>query len=99
MQLRLNMRSLKEFSAAEFQRRQGEVQDAALKAPIAITHRGRRRYVLMSIDEFERLEQAASPRAYRLGELPADLAGGLVKAEMDPRHDDLDKLYPPRSAS
>jgi prevent-host-death family protein len=86
------MRVLKEFSAQELQKRLGEVQDAALKAPIAITHRGRRRHVLMSIDEFERLEQAASPRAYRLGELPADLADELVSAEMDSRHDHLDKL-------
>ena len=86
------MRILKEFSAQELQRRLGEVQDAALVAPVAITHRGRRRHVLMSIDEFERLEHAASPRAYRLGELPADLAEGLASAEMDPRHDHLDKL-------
>jgi prevent-host-death family protein len=86
------MRVLKEFTAQELQKRLGEVQDAALKAPIAITHRGRRRHVLMSIDEFERLEQAASPRAYRLGELPADLADELGSAEMDSRHEHLDKL-------
>ncbi len=86
------MRVLKEFTAQELQKRLGEVQDAALKAPIAITHRGRRRHVLMSIDEFERLEQAASPRAYRLGELPADLADELGSAEMNSRHEHLDKL-------
>lgn len=86
------MRVLKEFTAQELQKRLGEVQDAALKAPIAITHRGRRRHVLMSIDEFERLEQAASSRAYRLGELPADLADELGSAEMDSRHEHLDKL-------
>jgi prevent-host-death family protein len=86
------MRTLKEFSAQELQKRLGEVQDAALKAPIAITHRGRRRHVLMSIDEFERLEHAASARAYRLGDLPADLADGLINADMDPKHDYLDKL-------
>lgn len=86
------MRVLREFSAQELQKRLGEVQDAALKAPVAITHRGRRRHVLMSIDEFERLEQAASPRAYRLGELPDDLANELESAEMDSRHDHLDKL-------
>jgi prevent-host-death family protein len=83
---------LKEFSAQELQKRLGEVQDAALKAPIAITHRGRRRHVLMSIDEFERMEQATGTRAYRLGDLPADLADELVNADMDPRHDHLDKL-------
>jgi prevent-host-death family protein len=86
------MRKLKEFSAQALRNQLGEVRDAALKAPVAITHRGRRRHVLMSIDEFERLEQAATPGAYRLGELPADLADGLEHAEMDPRHDHLDKL-------
>ncbi|MGA2290605.1 type II toxin-antitoxin system prevent-host-death family antitoxin [Bradyrhizobium sp.] len=60
--------------------------------PIAITHRGRRRHVLMSIDEFERLEKAATARAYRLAELPNDLADELATAEMDARHNHLDKL-------
>ncbi|WP_183245934.1 type II toxin-antitoxin system Phd/YefM family antitoxin [Bradyrhizobium sp. cir1] len=86
------MRDLKEFSAQDLQRRLGEVQDAALVAPIAITHRGRRRHVMMSIDEFNRLEQAASARVYRIGELPADLAEDLANVEMDSRHDHLDKL-------
>lgn len=86
------MRDLKEFSAQDLQRRLGEVQDAALVAPIAITHRGRRRHVMMSIDEFNRLEQAAGARVYRIGELPADLAEDLANVEMDSRHDHLDKL-------
>jgi len=86
------MRDIKEFSAQDLQRRLGEVQDAALVAPIAITHRGRRRHVMMSIDEFNRLERAASARAYRIGELPADLAAELANVEMDSRHDHLDKL-------
>ncbi|MCK1735158.1 type II toxin-antitoxin system Phd/YefM family antitoxin [Bradyrhizobium sp. 138] len=86
------MRDIKEFSAQDLQRRLGEVQDAALVAPIAITHRGRRRHVMMSIDEFKRLERAASARAYRIGDLPADLAEDLSNVEMDSRHDHLDKL-------
>ncbi|MBB4372449.1 hypothetical protein GGD63_005257 [Bradyrhizobium sp. cir1] len=47
---------------------------------------------MMSIDEFNRLEQAASARVYRIGELPADLAEDLANVEMDSRHDHLDKL-------
>jgi hypothetical protein len=86
------MRNLKEFSAQDLQRKLGEVQDAALVAPIAITHRGRRRHVMMSIDEFNRLEQAASARVYRIGELPPDLTEDLANVEMDSRHDHLDKL-------
>lgn len=86
------MRDLKEFSAQDLQRKLGEVQDAALVAPIAITHRGRRRHVMMSIDEFNRLERAANTRVYGIGELPADLAEDLATVEMDSRHDHLDKL-------
>jgi PHD/YefM family antitoxin component YafN of YafNO toxin-antitoxin module len=86
------MKEMKEFSSQDLQKRMGEVQDAALVAPIAITHHGRRRHVMMSIAEFERLEKAASPRVYRLADLPDDLAGTLAGAEMDPRHADLDKL-------
>lgn len=47
---------------------------------------------MMSIDEFNRLEQAAGARVYRIGELPADLAEDLANVEMDSRHDHLDKL-------
>ncbi|UWU70532.1 hypothetical protein [Bradyrhizobium sp. NC92] len=47
---------------------------------------------MMSIDEFNRLEQAASARVYRIGELPGDLAEDLANVEMDSRHDHLDKL-------
>jgi prevent-host-death family protein len=86
------MRNLKEFTAQDLQKHLGKVQDAALAAPIAITHRGRRRHVLMSIDEFERLEKAATARAYTLAELPKDLADELATAEMDARHNHLDKL-------
>jgi hypothetical protein len=46
----------------------------------------------MSIDEFERLEKAATARAYRLAELPNDLADELATAERDARHNHLDKL-------
>ena len=86
------MKNMKEYSSQDLQKRMSEVQDAALVAPIAITHHGRRRHVLMSFAEYERLKSAASTRVYRLAELPDDLAEGLATAEMDPRHAHLDKL-------
>jgi prevent-host-death family protein len=86
------MNGMKEFSSQDLQKRTSEVQDAALLAPIAITHHGRRRHVLMSVAEYERLEGAAAPRVYRLGELPDDIADALASAEMDPRHAHLDAL-------
>jgi prevent-host-death family protein len=86
------MSGMKEFSSQDLQKRTSEVQDAALVSPIAITHRGRRRHVLMSIAEYERLEGAAAPKVYRVGELPDDIADALPSAEMDARHAHLDRL-------
>jgi len=86
------MKILKEFSSQDLQKRMSEVQDAALIEPIAITHHGRRRHVLMSLNEYERLEGGAHPKAYKLADLPDDLANALETAEMDSRHAPLDKL-------
>ncbi len=46
-------------SAADISRNFGEWQSRALSAPVTITHHGRARLVLMSIEECERLRQAA----------------------------------------
>jgi Antitoxin Phd_YefM, type II toxin-antitoxin system len=92
------MKEMKEFSSQDLQKRTSEVQDAALVAPIAITHHGRRRHVLMSMAEYERLDGAASPKVYRLVDLPDDLADALATADMDARHNHLDKLLDAQEA-
>ena len=81
---------MKEFTAQDLQTRVGEVQDAALQEPIAITHRGRKRHVLMSYVEFERLKKAA-PRVYTMSEIPDHILKDLAQAEMDQRHNHLNK--------
>lgn len=69
---------MREFTAQEVQKRLPEVQEAALLAPVAITHRGRRRHVMMSLSEFEGLQQMAEPRVYRTSEIPEDLLRHLA---------------------
>lgn len=44
-------------SAAEFQRNIGRYQDIALTQPVAVTHNGRERTVLISVEEYERLKR------------------------------------------
>jgi prevent-host-death family protein len=55
------------FTSLDLQQRIGEVQNAALKEPVAVTFHGRPRNVMMSVEEFERLKTAAGES------LPADL--------------------------
>ena len=40
------------ITAVEFQRNFGRYQDTALTEPVAITHNGRERVVMLSVDEY-----------------------------------------------
>lgn len=68
-------------AANEVQRHWGEVADRALRHPIVITSKGRPRHVLMAYDEYQRLK-ARDRRAYRIEDLPDDLAA-QVSAGLD----------------
>lgn len=68
-------------AAHEVQRHWGEVSDRALRGPLVITAKGRPRHVLMAYDEYERLK-ARDRRAYRIEDLPDDLAA-MVEAGLD----------------
>lgn len=65
----------------QLQRNWGEVADRALRDPVVITAKGRPRHVLMAFDEYQRLK-ARDRRAYRIEDLPNDLAA-LLEAGLD----------------
>ncbi len=67
--------------AHELQRHWGDVSDRALRDPVVITAKGRPRHVLMAFDEYERLK-ARDRRAYRIEDLPDDLAA-MLEAGLD----------------
>lgn len=72
---------MKEFSTVELARDIRTVTIAASKAPVAITQHRRPRYVLMSVEDFERLaRQADSRRTYGPGEAPAEVADLFAEA-------------------
>jgi prevent-host-death family protein len=76
--------------AHEVQRHWGEVSDRALRDPLVITSKGRPRHVLMAYDEYQRLK-ARDRRAYRIEDLPDDLADMLEAG--------LDDLWNPATAA
>ncbi len=66
---------MKEFSTVDLVRDIRTVTMAATKEPVAITQHRRPRFILMSLEDFERLaRQADSRRAFGPGEAPAEIA-------------------------
>jgi prevent-host-death family protein len=78
-------------TALEFQRKLGEFQHQARRAPVEITRHGRRELVLMSADHYDWL-MAAVKRAHRTADAAAVVVDAVSRAEMDPEHAVLDDL-------
>jgi PHD/YefM family antitoxin component YafN of YafNO toxin-antitoxin module len=71
---------MREFSTVELLRDLKTVTHAAAREPVAITQHRKARFVLMAVEDFERLKTAnPDPRkAYRIEETPPELAGLLA---------------------
>lgn len=78
-------------SSTEFQREVGRFQDVALVEPVMVTRNGRDRTVMISAEEYGRLQRSAR-RAYGAGEVPEEWVRLVEQSEMDPRHAHLDAL-------
>ncbi len=97
---------MEHFTAYDLQRHVGRVQDAAAKAPVAITHHGNERFVLMDFarwrelgrgdalaDAIRRL-QANRDRLWSEGIAAVSIFGSVARG--DARHDsDIDVLAEP----
>jgi hypothetical protein len=71
---------MRKFSTVDLLRDLKTVTHAAAREPVAITQHRKARFVLMAMEDFERLK-AANPdprRAYRADETPPELAGLFV---------------------
>ncbi len=72
---------MREFSTVELLRDLKTVTHAAAREPVAITQHRKQRFVLMAIEDFEKL-RAGSPdprKAYAAGETPPELAAKLAE--------------------
>jgi prevent-host-death family protein len=79
---------LRTFSTVELTQQIGAVTHAASREPVTITHHRKPRFVLMSVEDFEKMREGARPRrAYGIGETPPELAG-MLTAELERRISD-----------
>jgi prevent-host-death family protein len=71
---------MRAFSTVDLLRDLKTVTHAAAREPVAITQHRKPRFVLMAIEDFERLRAAGTdPRkAYRVEETPRELAEPLI---------------------
>ena len=60
------------FSLTELGNRSGEVVEAAFRGPVDITSRGKRKFVLLTAEDYDRLKGAGTQRAWRSDRLSAD---------------------------
>lgn len=74
---------MRSFSLTDLSNRSGEVVEAAYLGPVDITRRGKRKFVLMTADQYDRLRKAHNPRrVYAAGETPEELAD-VFAADLD----------------
>ena len=82
---------MERFTAQDLQRNVGPVQEAALRGPIAITHHGRDRLVVMSATEYARLKRR-DKLVLAIEEVPDEFVEALRQPVDDPELAALDYL-------
>jgi len=60
------------FTLTDLGNKSGEVVEAAFRGPVDITSRGRRKFVLLTAEDFDRLQSGGAQRAFRTDRLSAD---------------------------
>ena len=85
------MNDMIRISATEFGKEVGRYQDAAMTQPVIVTRNGRDRTVMISAEEYARLNRR-DREVFGAGELPDETVEAIRNAKMDPRHDHLDDL-------
>ena len=69
------------FSLTDLSNRSGEVVEAAFRGPVEITRRGKRKFVLLTAEDYDRLVRAADTRhAFSADDAPDDVAATMLRA-------------------
>jgi hypothetical protein len=69
---------MRKFSTAELVRKIGDVTHAASQNPVVITHHGKSRFVMMSIETYEFMRSKDPRRVYWTDETPDEIAEWLL---------------------
>ena len=69
------------FSLTDLSNKSGEVVEAAFKGPVEITRHGKRKFVLLTADDYDRLARAADVRrAFHADDAPKDVIAMMLSA-------------------
>jgi prevent-host-death family protein len=68
------------FPSSDWTRKSGDIFEAARRGPVTITQRKRPAFVVMTVDEFQRLTATDTRRHYTIDTLPDEL---FAKAEAE----------------
>lgn len=84
---------MRTFSTVELTQQIGTVTHIASKEPVAITQHRKARFVLMSIEDYEKMHERMRPRqVYGIGETPPELAD-MLATELEKRIKDSSSDY------
>jgi len=80
------------FTLTDLGNRSGEVVEAAYRGPVTITKRGKRRFVLLTVEQFDHLASSTAQRAYRVEDLTGrdrdEILAGLDAVAQDGNQDE-----------
>ena len=69
------------FSLTDLSNRSGEVVEAAFRGPVEITQRGKRKFMLLTAEDYDRLVSAADTRrAFHADDAPEAVAAMMLAA-------------------
>lgn len=66
------------FTLTDLGNRSGEVVEAAFNGPVEITKRGKRKFVLLTAEQFDRLARQGAQRAHRVEDLTGEERNALL---------------------
>jgi antitoxin Phd len=75
------------FSLTDLSNRSGEVVEAAFRGPVDITRRGKRKFVLLTAEEYDRLASAADARRAIHADDASDEVAAMMLAALTAEND------------
>lgn len=70
---------MKQYTFSDMNRASGEILEAAMIEPVALTKRGKQKLVILTADAYERLKGEQHTKAYLLEDAPDDIHNELME--------------------
>ena len=68
------------YTVTKLNKTPSEVLDAAYRRPVQLTEHGRRKYVVMAADHYDRMVRTDPRKAYHLPDAPDDVKAEILAA-------------------